>query len=287
MDLYQLKTFLEAARTLNFTKTAGSLGVTPSAVSRSVALLERSVGKPLFLRSKRKVYLTPAGESLKVRAERIFDQVQEAEEELRGGEGGPASLRIGSREMITHYLLPQPLKALRASSPRTHFKIHELSPAAMVDAVKNDKLDLGLLYAPVQDPSVEGRSLGKIRSHVYASKEYLKKNPSKRLEDHGFVAPREFHEDPAAPRADGFPDHRVQRRIRFEAEFLETHRRFVLDGLCVGVLPDLVMRGDKAKVRTLDGPPLHREIYFFKRRGRSLPSVVEDFVAAVKKAVRT
>ena len=55
MDLYQLKYFLEVARELSFTRAAAGLGVSPSAVSRSVALLERSVKKKLFARTKRHV----------------------------------------------------------------------------------------------------------------------------------------------------------------------------------------------------------------------------------------
>ncbi|TPW21661.1 MAG: transcriptional regulator, LysR family [Elusimicrobia bacterium] len=288
MDLYQLRAFLEAARALNFTRAAEALHVSPSAVSRSVSLLERSVKTRLFARTKRHVALTSAGQSLKARAERIFDEVERAGAELAGDAAGPAELRLASREMITNYLLPGPLAAFKERYPGTRFGLHELGPAEMAAALKNDRLDLGFYYTDVLDPALESRHLGRLRSHVYASKAFLRAAGGVRdLSAFPFVAPRSFGGDPAVPRADGFPDHRVKRDVRYEAEFLETHRRFVLDGLCAGVLPDLVVEDEawSGEVVALKGPPLHRDVYCFTRRGRPLPKATAFLIESTRKAV--
>jgi DNA-binding transcriptional LysR family regulator len=275
MDLYQLRAFLEASRALNFTRAAEALHVSPSAVSRSVSLLERSVKTRLFARTKRHVALTAAGQALKARAERIFDEVEKAGAELAGESAAPAELRLASREMITNYLLPGPLAEFKKKYPGTRFGLYELGPAEMAAALKNDRLDLGFYYADVQDPALEARFLGRLRSHVYAAKGY---------DGRDFIAPRSFGADPSVPRADGYPDAARPRNIVYEAEFLETHRRFVLDGLCVGVLPELVMAGVKGVV-ALPGPALHRDVWCFRRRGRSLPKATAFLVDAVRKAV--
>jgi DNA-binding transcriptional LysR family regulator len=272
MDLYQLKYFLEAARELNFTKAAANLGVTPSAVSRSVSLLENSVKRPLFARSKRRVTLTVFGETLKARAERIFDEVEGASLELAGADGAPKSLRVASREMITNYLLPGPLREYRSRFGATAFDLVELDFDALADALKKDRVDLGFHYADIGDPALEARKLGRLESHVYARKS---------LKDRGFVAPRA---PGGSPRADGWPDRAHPRDIRYEAEFLETHRRFVLEGLCAGVLPDLVMAREKARgeVVILKSPPIHREIWVFRRKDRVLPKAADFLVARVR-----
>src|SRR5437764_412763 len=109
MDLYQLRTFLEAAREQNFTRAAEALHVSPPAVSQSVSLLERSIGRALFVRSGRRVTLTADGEALKAHAQRVFDEVETAERAMSGGRAGPAELRLAVREMVTHYLLPPAL----------------------------------------------------------------------------------------------------------------------------------------------------------------------------------
>lgn|GEM_PF-5298442 len=292
MDLYQLKYFREVARELSFTRAAESLHISPSAVSRSVAALEGSVGRRLFARSKRHVSLSASGAALLARAERIFDEVERAELELAGEDRAPPLLRVGSREMITNYILPGPLAAFKERYARTRFGIFALEPRVLADALKKDQLDFGLNYVDVSDPALESRRLGRLRSHVYASKKALRGGALPRGRRGAlslpFVAPRSFGGDPSAPSPDGFPDRRLRRDVRYEVEFLETHRRFVLDGLCVGVLPDIVMKKERARgeVVALPGPAIFREIYCLRRRGRPLPKAVDFLLARVRRAIR-
>lgn len=278
MDLYQLKYFLEVARELSFTRAAANLGVSPSAVSRSIALLENSVKKKLFARTKRHVALTVFGSALMARAARIFDEVESARLELDGDKSAPALLRIASREMITNYLLPGPLGEFKARFPATRFGLFELEPAALAEALKKDQVDFGFQYTNVEDPAIESNSLGRLSSHVYAAK---------KTSGISFIAPRPFRPAPGAASADGYPDRTHPREVQYEAEFLETHRRFVLSGLCVGVLPDLVMADDlrRGLVAVQKSPPIHREIFWFKRRDRALPKAVEALVAGVRRAI--
>ena len=293
MDLYQLRYFLEVARELNFTRAAEKLFLSPPAVSRSVQLLERSLGKKLFARNKREVELTADGEFLKARVEKIFDEVERTKLELEGERPeAPYMLRVGSREMITHYLLPGPLKEFRAKWPEVRFGLYELEPKELAKALKHDQLDFGFYYSDLADPALESRHLGSLRSHLYVSKRLLPggKLP-KRWEDTlalPHIAPRYFRSDPASPSPDGFPDRQHDRNVHFAAEFLETHRRFVLDGLAVGVLPDLVVREElkRREILQLGGPTLRREVFFFKRKGRPLPRSVEAFIASLRKSIR-
>jgi DNA-binding transcriptional LysR family regulator len=203
MDLYQLRYFLETARALNFSRAAEALGVSPSAISRSVGMLEASIGRPLFARTKRRVVLTAAGETLKLRAEHVFDEIERARAELSGEAPAPEQLKIGSREMIINYLLPEPLRDFQTRFPAARVGLYELSPAAMAHAVKTDRLDLGFHYAHLRDAALETSRLGTLPSHVYASKAYLKKHgrPAglRALLKHPFIAPRAWEEDPTAP----------------------------------------------------------------------------------------
>lgn len=283
MDLYQLRYFLEAGRELNFTRAAENLHVSPSAVSRSVALLERSLGKRLFARTKRHVALSADGETLKARAEAVFDEVERAEAELSGTDRAPVLLRLASREMITNYLLPGPLAQFKARYPETRFVFRSLPPESMAAALRKDQIDLGFYYADLHEPGLESRLLGRLRSHVYASKTYLKMRPGRDALKHPFIAPRSSGESP-----DGFPDQRHPRKIQYEAEFLATHKAFILQGLCVGVLPDLVVKEERRRgeVTALGGPTIHRSIYGFRRKERALPRAVDFLLSAVSRALK-
>lgn len=293
MDLYQLRYFLEVARELSFTRAAKNLFLSPPAVSRSVALLEASLKKKLFERTKRRVSLTAEGEFLKARVERIYDEIESARRELEaGGADRVSMLKIASREMITDYLLTEPMRAFAGRWPKTRFGLYELGPTEMAEALKKDEVHIGFYYAHIPDPALEVRHLGSLRSHIYGSAKAYP--PGKRPRTFAevlrqpFVAPRYFHADPAAPSPDGFPDGKYKRNIQFDAELLETHRRFVLDGIAVGVLPDLVIQEEfkKGRVVRFPGPAIFREIYFLKRATRPLPSSVDFFFEAVRRRIR-
>ena len=68
MELKQLRYFLQVAEYLNFSRAAEQLYISQPALSYQIAELERELGVELFVRDRRKVYLTPAGKALLGRA---------------------------------------------------------------------------------------------------------------------------------------------------------------------------------------------------------------------------
>jgi LysR family glycine cleavage system transcriptional activator len=72
VPLNALRVFEAAARLMSFTKAGEELGLTQTAVSYQVKLLEDTLGEPLFLRRPRQVTLTPAGERLAPKLSEAF-----------------------------------------------------------------------------------------------------------------------------------------------------------------------------------------------------------------------
>lgn len=60
--LANLESFVRSAESGSFSAAGRRLALTPAAVSRNVAMLERNLGVRLFQRSTRKLTLTEAGE---------------------------------------------------------------------------------------------------------------------------------------------------------------------------------------------------------------------------------
>ncbi len=77
--LTALRAFEAAARTLSFTKAAGELGLTQSAVSHAIRQIEERFAAPLFRRNSRRLELTDAGK-------RYAPYVSEALAKLRAGD---------------------------------------------------------------------------------------------------------------------------------------------------------------------------------------------------------
>src|SRR5260370_33155776 len=83
---------LSVARHRSFRRAAAELGVTPSAISRAVRVLEGRVGGALFIRTTRSVGLTEAGQRFFERAAPAVDDLLAAGEPARGLRQPPTRL---------------------------------------------------------------------------------------------------------------------------------------------------------------------------------------------------
>ncbi|GAA4255436.1 LysR family transcriptional regulator [Azospirillum formosense] len=96
INLWDLHVFQVIAERRSTTAAAERLGVTQSAVSQSVARLERWLGTELLDRSCRPIRVTHAGEILKLGAANILQNVRQTAEEVRAGaQGSVPLLRLG------------------------------------------------------------------------------------------------------------------------------------------------------------------------------------------------
>jgi DNA-binding transcriptional LysR family regulator len=78
MDLRQLRYFLAVAEERSVTRAAGRLHLTQPPLSAQLARLEHELGVELFVRHRRGVSLTAAGEQLRGHAERILGELERA-----------------------------------------------------------------------------------------------------------------------------------------------------------------------------------------------------------------
>jgi DNA-binding transcriptional LysR family regulator len=90
--LANLESFVRSAETGGFSAAARRLALTPAAVSRNVAMLERNLGHRLFHRSTRKLTLTEAGERFLQSIEGHLDGVQAAIAAMAVERGAPAGV---------------------------------------------------------------------------------------------------------------------------------------------------------------------------------------------------
>ena len=84
-----LEIFVQTAQSQSFVATGRSLGISASAVSKSISRLEARMGVRLFQRNTRTVRLTSEGEEFLQRCRRILDEVQAAEDHMSAMTGRP------------------------------------------------------------------------------------------------------------------------------------------------------------------------------------------------------
>lgn len=175
MDLPQLRTFLEAARTGSYTHAARRLHVSQSAVSHAMRKLEDQLGQPLVRWEGRQLVLTRAGLTLHQAAERIFADLDRVEQRLAEDRRPTTRVLVGAPvEFGTTFLLPRMGPFLRAH-PELHVDLrfsHHL-----VDALLEGEVDLAVDCVAHPDPSVLSAALFREDYAVVASPELLASHP--------------------------------------------------------------------------------------------------------------
>lgn len=143
MELRHLRYFVAVAEELNFTRAAERLMISQPPLSMQIRDLERELDTPLFVRTRRSVRLTAAGEELYRRASAILRQVEVACDKVaRVGLGEEGDLRLGFLASSTGPLLSELVRRFSAAHPGVRLEVAELTPAELVEHLRLDRLDL-------------------------------------------------------------------------------------------------------------------------------------------------
>lgn len=125
--LANLESFVRSAESGSFSAAARRLALTPAAVSRNVAMLERNLGVRLFQRSTRKLTLTEAGESFLTAIGGNLESLQNAIAAVSAEDGQPAGvlkISLAPTFGMSHVLplLPEFLQRYPRIRPEWHFE---------------------------------------------------------------------------------------------------------------------------------------------------------------------
>ena len=151
MDInYELyKEFYHVAVSLSFSEASKHLFISQSAVSQSIKVLEKKLNQPLFIRSTKKVQLTPEGEILLRHIEPAMNLIRKGENQLleahtlNGGQ-----LRIGASDTICRYYLIPYLKRFHQEYPGIHIKVINQTSIACAKFLENGQADFIITNYP-------------------------------------------------------------------------------------------------------------------------------------------
>jgi len=119
-----VEAFLCVARHRSFRRAAAELGVTPSAISQAVRVLEERIGAVLFIRTTRSVGLTEAGEQFLSRAKPAFEELVAASDVARGlGQRPSGLLRLSVPRAVVPLLLDPLIASFHQAYPEVEVEI--------------------------------------------------------------------------------------------------------------------------------------------------------------------
>lgn len=146
MEMYQVRYFLEAARTLNFSRAAENCAVSQPALTTAIKKLEGELGAHLFHREGRKILLTDFGKT-------IMPHLSHIAAEAKATQALAASfrlldqvpIRLGILATIGPVRLSRFLGEFQSSFPGIDVEVHEGNQPNLLDRLNEAELDLVII----------------------------------------------------------------------------------------------------------------------------------------------
>ena len=150
MDInYELyKVFYYVATTLSFSEASKKLYISQSAVSQSIKALEGKLSQTLFIRSTKKVRLTPEGEILLRHIEPAISLIRRGESQLLESITTGGQIRIAASDTICRYFLVPYIERFHQAFPNLHIKVINATSIRCVDILKNGQADYIVVNSP-------------------------------------------------------------------------------------------------------------------------------------------
>ena len=160
LEIRHLKLVAAIAEHGTLTRAGDVLHLSQSALSHQLRDLEDRVGKPLFIRGKRQMTMTPAGERLLDAARSILTTLDGTGNALRSDTlAGPVPMRIATECNTCYHWLPAVLPVFRQRFPNVEIRLELKASARLLAALADDQLDLAIMSSPVRDRRVVARPL--------------------------------------------------------------------------------------------------------------------------------
>jgi len=153
MDVRQLRHFAAVAETLHFGRAAERLRITQPPLSQSILALERELGAPLFVRTKRSVRLTALGEQWLPHVEAALsalDDLPSLARSLRDGESGHLALSFVST--ADYSVLPSLVRRYAETFPNVEIRLFEATSDVQIPALINGERHVGIIIPPADQP---------------------------------------------------------------------------------------------------------------------------------------
>ncbi|TCV92083.1 LysR family transcriptional regulator [Luteibacter rhizovicinus] len=242
-NLARIVTFVQTAESLSFVGAARHLGVSASAVGKTVAKLEKTLGVRLFQRSTRTVRLTDEGCLFYERCRKVLDDLHDAEAMVSEAAQTPRGrLRVSLPTIGYRFLVPHIAE------------FHRLYPDVELDLDFSDRLvdiiedgfDAVIRSGDLPDSRLMSRLLGPFRFVLCAAPAYLAiHGMPKNIADLANHACLQFRFPTSGkirgwPFADASPG--TQANSPLTCSNMEAIRAVTVEGLGLGYMPDFLAR---------------------------------------------
>jgi DNA-binding transcriptional LysR family regulator len=155
MELRHLRYFVAVSESLHFGQAAAKLEIAQPSLSHQVRQLETELQTTLLRRTKRSVELTDAGRLFLEQARDILARADRAAMIARRvGRGESGRLRIGVGYCMDQSDIGKAVSAFNRRHPTVHVQLRTIAVPAQLEALRTERLDIGVVRPPVAEPAL-------------------------------------------------------------------------------------------------------------------------------------
>lgn len=195
VDLELYRIFCEVVKYKNISKTAKNMYISQSAITQSIQKLEELLGGKVFYRNAYGVELTEEGKIL-------YEYIKNSIETMNNVENifskyinlEKGKIRIGGGNSILSSLIFEPFLIFIKKYPNINISISSGITDFLMQMLANGQLDIVVLNLPYKNKkysNIEIIPLKKSSYCFFASKQYIKKHPITKIEEHTLILPKQ------------------------------------------------------------------------------------------------
>jgi LysR family hydrogen peroxide-inducible transcriptional activator len=288
MEINQLRYFVAVAELLSFTKAAARCNVSQPSLSQQIQKLELDLGVQLLDRLGRRIKLTDAGDVFYERATAALDAINDAKTCVQTGlDWQKGAITVGAIHTVAPYLLPDVVSRLTKRFPEAQVTVEEQLTEELIANCLAGELDVGIVALPIAEQRVRAESLftEKLVATLPANSQLAgaKRLTLRDVTSQPFVLLDDMH-CLGRQTLQLCADRNCAPAVSCRTAQLLTVQELVALGQGVSLVPEMAANRNRDKrlvYRTLDGPPVEREIGMIWRpryRPRRLVEAVLDLL---------
>ncbi len=155
MNLQDLRYLVALAEHRHFGRAAEACNVSQPTLSSQIRKLEDDLGVTLLERTNKRVDLTPVGSQILIHAQGALAEARQMEAVARAARDPlVGALKLGVIPTLAPYLMPMILKPLRQAYPGLVIELWEDQTRALIEGLRNHRLDAALLATTVDSPEI-------------------------------------------------------------------------------------------------------------------------------------
>ncbi len=155
MKLHQLIYFIETAKQEHIGRAAKILAISPSAISHSIAALEEELGRQLFARQGKNIFLTNHGKLLFERTSKLLLDIEAIKEEIISDQVElQGTYKLAASHLLSPELLAPAWVRIQTKNPKLCAEVYTLRSALVVKGISSGEYDFGICFSPQSHPTI-------------------------------------------------------------------------------------------------------------------------------------